>query len=356
MANPNSMMQKPILLKKYMRYQRFIMNNKHIGTYRRGLLLNFDNTCNFNCQHCFAQSSKGTKALDINGNERERLTIGHIKRIADEAHELGVYELDIQGGEPLLNPLLFDIIDAFGAERFYIYVTTNGFLLDKEYAKRLAATGIDRVTVSLDSTSSEQHDTFRRMPGAYNKAIDALHNVVEAGMRGNINFTVGHYNARSGELERICELAKNNHFTVAFNAATPTGSWFKKFDVMLDAVDTAHLMKLRKTYPFIIRDLYNYHDINGVTGCSSVNNLYINPYGDVLPCPYIHTKIGNIMESSLSEIYDYGFTVKHFNKFSQYCLAGEDRGFAMKYLSHEMSIMNPIAVNNLFTENDFIDG
>ena len=40
-------------------------------------------------------------------------------------------------------------------------------------------------------------------------------------------------------------------------------------------------------------------------GCTTVNRLYVTPIGDVLVCPYVHIKIGNIFEQSLKEIVDY---------------------------------------------------
>ena len=60
------------------------------------------------------------------------------------------------------------------------------------------------------------------------------------------------------------------------------------------------------------------------------NRVYVTPIGDVLVCPYVHIKIGNIFEKSLKEIVDYGFKIKYFRNHSNLCLAGEDKEFINK--------------------------
>ena len=83
--------------------------------------------------------------------------------------------------------------------------------------------------------------------------------------------------------------------------------------------------------------------------------MYITPLGDVLVCPYVHIKIGNVYEQSLKEIRDYGFSIKHFNEYSSLCLAGEKTEFIQKYMSYEgQSIFNPAIAKEIFTEEDYV--
>ena len=65
---------------------------------------------------------------------------------------MGYFEFDLQGGELLLQPKkLFQVLDAIRPERFYMYLTTNGYYLDEKMAKRLAEYKVSRVSVSIDS-------------------------------------------------------------------------------------------------------------------------------------------------------------------------------------------------------------
>lgn len=342
------LLKTPKVLDKMRKFNRYVSKTGTFGTLPRGLFINYSNVCNFHCEQCFTQSPNGLK--------KSRLTIEKMKELADQADELGMYEIDIQGGEPLLYPDLFELISAFGPERFYLIITTNGYLLDEKMAKRLADAGISRVVVSLDSMKEEIHDQFRGKVGAHKHALKALENTKNVGMQPSVNFLVGHYNARTGEVEEMCKFCSDNGYQVGLIIATPTGNWKNNLEIMLDDEDNKHLQMLRKQYPNVWRDIWPPIDNTRekICGCPAVNRSYINPNGDVLPCPYLHMKIGNIFESSLKNIIDYGFSIRHFCEYNEKCFPAEDITFVKKYMQHDMSIMNPISVKDVFDEEDFI--
>ena len=119
------------------------------------LKLNFNNACNLRCKYCFTNSPKGDHVKDF-------LPISKLREIADEADELGFIEWDLQGGELLLRPdKLFEALDAIKPERFYLYVTTNGFKVDRKIIKELGKHGVSRMSVSLDSWDADFHDEMR---------------------------------------------------------------------------------------------------------------------------------------------------------------------------------------------------
>jgi MoaA/NifB/PqqE/SkfB family radical SAM enzyme len=76
----------------------------------------------------------------------------------------------------------------------------------------------------------------------------------------------------------------------------------------------------------------------------------------VLPCPYVHIKLGNIYQNSLKEISEFGFNIKHFNQYEPLCLSGEKKEFSLKYLAKDgTSIFKPLFANEIFEDKDFID-
>ena len=92
-----------------------------------------------------------------------------------------------------------------------------------------------------------------------------------------------------------------------------------------------------------------------ILGCTTVNRLYVTPLGDVLVCPYVHIKIGNILEQSLKEIVDYGFSIKYFWNHSDLCLAGENKEFIKKFMTRDgQSIFKPSHAKDIFEKDDFI--
>ena len=105
---------------------------------------------------------------------KEYLDYDAIAKLANEADELGYFEFDLQGGELLLQPdKLFKVLEAIKPERFYLYLTTNGFYLDKEMAEKLADANVSRVSVSIDSMDEKIHDEIRGRKDSWRRAIEA---------------------------------------------------------------------------------------------------------------------------------------------------------------------------------------
>ena len=347
-----SLINKPLVVEKFKSFHNYVKNNDgKIGTKQRGIDLNLNNACNLRCEHCFTNSSKGE-------NVKETLPLEVVERVANEAHELCIFEWDLQGGELLSRPqLLFDTLKAMKTERFYVYLTTNGWYMTKEIAQTLADLGVNRVSVSIDSMDSETHDRFRGRKGSWERAIKALEMVQEVGISPYLNITVGRYNAQSEDVKLLLDFSKQKKYTTLLNVATPGGMWAKMTDIMVNEEDKAYLINMRKKYKNILRNLWNPFDREreGVIGCNTVNRLYITPAGDVLVCPYVHIKIGNVKEQSLAEISKKGFSVKHFRNYSSKCLAGEDKDFVKKFMSKEgTTIFNPALADDIFGPEDFV--
>ncbi len=347
-----ALFDKPRLMEKLKSFYTYVSkNNGQIGTKQRGIDINFNNACNLRCQHCFTNSPKGEHV-------KEELPIDVVADISNQADDLGILEYDLQGGELLLRPdKLFEVIEAIQPQRFYLYLTTNGYFLDEVMAKRLAVSGVSRVSVSIDSMDEKIHDDFRGRPESWKRGMEALKHVKNAGIDPYLNITVGHYNAFSEDIEKLCQYSKDQGYTTLLNVAVPSGCWQKISEIMVNEKDSAHLIKLRKKHKNILRNIWNPFDKNyeKILGCNTVNRLYVTPLGDVLVCPYVHIKIGNVFEQSLKEITDYGFSIKYFRNHSDLCLAGEDKEFVSKYLQYDgQSIFNPSHAKDIFTEKDFI--
>jgi MoaA/NifB/PqqE/SkfB family radical SAM enzyme len=279
--------------------------------------------------------------------------------IADQADALGIFEFDLQGGELLLKPdVLFEVLEAIKPERFYLYLTTNGYFLDKKMAERLAKAKVSRVSVSVDSMDEETHDKIRGRKDSWRRAINGLKHAKNAGLDPYINITVGHYNAFSDDIEKMCQYSLDKGYTTLLNVATPGGMVQNNKEIMVDEADKLRLLELRKKYKNILRNIWNPFDkaYANILGCNTVNRLYITPIGDVLVCPYVHVKIGNVYEQSLKEISDYGFTIKYFHDHSDLCLAGEDHTFVSKCMQHEkQTIFNPLDAKEFFSKEDYVN-
>jgi GTP 3',8-cyclase len=136
--------------------------------------------CNFRCPYCMPRDTFHDNYKFLKTNER--LSFDEITRLARAFVQLGVKKLRITGGEPLLRPSLPDLISDLstipGVED--IALTTNGVLLSK-YATELAAAGLRRLTVSLDSLDP---DVFAGMSGGYGGVEDVLDGIEQAQRAG----------------------------------------------------------------------------------------------------------------------------------------------------------------------------
>ena len=90
----------------------------------------------------------------------------------------------------------------------YTSIATNGTLLTRNNVRRLKEAGIKYIEISLDSSSSEIHDRFRGVPGAFDKTVEGIRNVVEDGSFETGMATVAtKYNLE--DIPRTMELARN---------------------------------------------------------------------------------------------------------------------------------------------------
>ena len=225
-------------------------------------------------------------------------------------------------------------------------------------AYRLAEAKVSRVSVSIDSMDEKIHDEIRGRKDSWRRAIEALKHVQEAGMDPYLNITVGHYNANTDHFKQLLDYSRDQKYKTLLNVAVPAGMWQKMDEIICDDNDREYLRKIRKEYKNLVRNVWNPFDRSheGILGCTTVNRLYITPLGDVLVCPYVHIKIGNIFKQSLKEIVDYGFKIKYFRNHSDLCLAGEDKSFISKFMTKPgQTIFKPAIASEIFSKEDYID-
>ena len=133
------------------------MTLDRLGRPLRDLRISVTDRCNFRCVYCMPKEVFGTDYRFL--DRKELLTFEEIERVARVFVGLGVNKLRLTGGEPLVRKdvdRLIALLAPLGAE---LTLTTNASLLAPK-AAALAAAGLDRVTVSLDSLDDE---TFQAM-------------------------------------------------------------------------------------------------------------------------------------------------------------------------------------------------
>ena len=115
----------------------------------RDLRISVTDRCNFRCRYCMPREIFGQSYAFL--KREEILSFEEITRLARLFQDLGVRKVRLTGGEPLLRSELPRLVAMLaGIPDLEIALTTNGSLLQKQ-ARELAAAGLQRVTISLDS-------------------------------------------------------------------------------------------------------------------------------------------------------------------------------------------------------------
>ena len=151
-----------------------------MGRPLRDLRISVMDRCNFRCPYCMPEDIYDRNFRFL--SSRERLSFREIVRITRLFVQMGACKLRITGGEPLLRAGLPDLIGDLsrlkGVED--VALTTNGVLLAQQVAA-LTASGLDRVTVSLDAVNEK---LFRRMSGGRGRLGAVLDGIAEARAAG----------------------------------------------------------------------------------------------------------------------------------------------------------------------------
>jgi len=303
----------------------------------------YNYACNLRCQHCSA--ARFVK-------KDRKLTPGDMRRISDEAHALGLCQFNISGGEPLIFKDLDEVILALQPDKFHLSMSTNGHFLTPEMARHLKALGLDKVKISMDDFDEKLHDANRNQPGAYQKAVAAMMNARDAGLSVVVQTVVTHQNCKTDRTVKMADFAQKNNFSLDVMIARAIGAWEGKHEVLIDQADADFLWEVHERYPVLHRDTYPSYGMHKGCGCVD-STLHLTPYGDILPCVFIHISIGNIFKETLADIIKRGQSISCFKKYSKLCLSGEDRDFIDKYMTKFYGKPLPIHWSEAFGEDDF---
>ncbi|MDD2890485.1 MAG: radical SAM protein [bacterium] len=332
--------EKPYVYEKIMKFDEKIRRGESIAI----IQFQYNYTCNFHCKHCSVKRFQGK-------NNARKFTIADVKDLFRQADEMGLARVTITGGEPLVFKDFDVLVEAIDPKKFYINCDTNGWFLDEKRAKHLKNIGVDRVQLSLDSFYADEHDSFRKTKGSYEKAMKAVDIALNANLGIFMQTVVTKQRLYSDELIKYIEYFNKKGIGVFVTYAKPVGEWEGNFDVLVDKADMNYMKELEKKYK-VFTHLTPAYGLN--LGCIAVKGMIsVTQYGDVLPCPYIHTSIGNIFREPLKDIIQRGLNIKYFGEYIDTCLIAEDRDFIEKYVVNR--IYNkplPVPCSEVFADED----
>ena len=288
--------------------------------------------CNLSCAHC--RRLEDNEAVDTD------MSTAQAQDLIEQLAELGKTQpfmpvMVFSGGEPLCRSDIFELVGKAKSLGITPALATNATLIDADMAQTIKDSGILRVAVSLDGASADVHDKLRQQKGSFEKAIEGISHLREKGISFQINIILTKQNASS--LEDVYTLAKSTGAAaVHIFMLVPVGcgqvlaetdmlspSEYEEMLVKISELDRRGELQIKVTcgphYERVMRQ-QGMHESGteskgnvpsrpqghgkGGRGClAGLGVIFVAHQGDVFPCGYLPVKCGNVLEVSLSEIW-----------------------------------------------------
>lgn len=158
---------------------------------------NYD--CNLKCSYCVAKSGPSVP--------RRALSLDTVKRLVDEAVELGFEQVFFTGGEPFILDEIYEML-SYASSCIKTTVLTNAMLLRGQRLGKLCAIANENLIVqaSLDGGRPEDHDAYRGS-GTWEKTVEGIRMLQQEGFRVRIGTTETPVN--SPHLDKLCEFHRS---------------------------------------------------------------------------------------------------------------------------------------------------
>jgi len=259
------------------------------------LRLSVTDRCDLRCTYCMPEKMTFLPKKDL-------LTLEELDQVASEFVAKGVKKLRITGGEPLVRRDMMNLIDSLSrhlksGDLEELTLTTNGTQLAK-FAKRLAAAGVKRINVSIDSLDPE---TYRRITrgGDVAKVLMGIRAAQSVGIRVKLN-CVALKNDNANEISDMIKWAHANDMDFTLIEAMPMGDISEdRFDQYLPLSDVkARLEKDWTLLPSLHRtggpaQYFGVKETGGLVGfitplshkfCESCNRVRLTCTGQLYLC------------------------------------------------------------------------
>lgn len=216
--------------------------------------------CNLACQHCGSRAGH-TRAKELSTEE----ALDMVKQLA----EVGITEVTLIGGEAFLRPDWLEIAKAITDAGMKCGMTTGGFGITLDTARRMKEAGIRVVSVSVDGLEAT-HDRLRGRKGSWQWAFKTIGNLRQAGIAVGCNTQINRLSAPEFPLiyERIRDAGV---FAWQIQLTVPMGNAADNSEILMQPYE---LLDLYPTIASVTKRAYK----EGVQVQAGNNIGYYGPY------------------------------------------------------------------------------
>ncbi len=291
--------------------------------------------CNLSCAHCRRLEANTSVAADLSTSQAKKL-ITQLAQLSQKQPTMPI--LVFSGGEPLCRNDIFELIEYSRSLKIPPALATNATLIDADTAQKIADCKVQRVAVSIDGADAETHNKLRRQQNSFEQALKGIDNLRQKQIPFQINITLTAHNAH--QLKNVYELACSlgaAALHIFMLVPVGCGQILAQTDMLTPRqyeqklIQTAHLeaagrLQIKVTcaphYQRVIKQHRSHHSgpetaptaeqmqkkhirHTASRGClAGLGVLFVGHTGDVFPCGYLPVNCGNILEKSLSQIWN----------------------------------------------------
>ena len=278
--------------------------------------------CQSKCGFCYASKfhKKGERLLQVD----------EIRDVWEQGRKMGAFSSILFGGEPLLRPEVFEILEVLKPQKNIITLTTNAITLTEDVVIRLKRMGVFLINISVNSMDPELNDRLRGFKGHFAKVMEAIALCKKHGI--DVFLPIATSKPFLNETIELIDFASKNGLGATVNLMSPMGRSEGENENLFDESFWSELRKLYDGNPGLRSDFDVNLDMK--IGCpSGFEKIHIAPYGDVTGCSMNPVSFGNVREMPLEKIVEKMREFKHFAKRHPSCLVAVDSGYVQDYMN-----------------------
>jgi 12,18-didecarboxysiroheme deacetylase len=224
---------------------------------------NVGRRCNLRCVHCYSHSSDVDYTGELSHEEGAALL--------DDLADFGAPVMLFSGGEPLMRPDIFRLIERAAEKGMRAVVSTNGTLITEDIAAQLKDAGLSYVGISIDGLQ-ETNDLFRGVEGAFEQALQGVRSCLSRGVKVGLRFTITQSNYK--DVPGIFDLIEKEGIPrVCFYHLVYTG----RGSSLIDSSRMTH-EETRRTVDLIMKRTKALHEAGKPVEVLTVDNHTDGPY------------------------------------------------------------------------------
>lgn len=132
------------------------------------VMIEVESRCNFQCEFCFNKISFAQHGRDI-----ENLSFEYLKKVLENIKKAEIEIVRFTGGEPMLRPDIFELINYADGLGLKVWLNTNGSLITEEVVKKIADK-IENVLIPIESCDSKEEEKITGYKNSLEKKIQAI--------------------------------------------------------------------------------------------------------------------------------------------------------------------------------------